>query len=448
MSAVRSRIRRPAPVSDNLQQLGDRIRQARTEAGLSQAQLGAPHFTRAYVSAIELGKARPAMKSLEFLADKLGRPMTFFVEDEEVERRRRERTSQLARANQLIAEGKPREAIDLLEPLVRTAGAPTQRAELQRALGRALRESGRSGPAAATLSEAIQVFKAIGNKDQLARARGELGACLVQQMSYTEAEVELEQALVAISKGDLVDAVAKVHVMYNLGVCAFGRGDFKVALERLERAEREGADIGDPKWLGSLFAAIGMSRHEIGDYESAISYLRRSETLFESINNRLRGSEIKFLTALSMRALGHKLKGAELFEEALASARASGHSHLSIRIAIALALGLAEDGELEKAVLEAEQVVVEADQSGEDALRAAARFALGRVLRGSDRQRAEQVLRESVAFVERLPTDSLYAEIFGELSEVLAENGVSEEALTYSRRAYQATKHSAGGYLG
>ena len=102
MPTVRSRIRRPAPVSETLHQLGDRIRQARIEAGLSQAQLGAPHFTRAYVSAIELGKARPAMKSLEFLADKLGKPVSFFVADDEADRRRKVRDLEIASAMALL----------------------------------------------------------------------------------------------------------------------------------------------------------------------------------------------------------------------------------------------------------------------------------------------------------------------------------------------------------
>lgn len=85
------RIRRPPPIPPSLEHLGERLRKARSEAGLSQAQLGAPHFTRAYVSAIELGKIRPAMKSLEFMAGKLGKAAAYFLEDEEQSRRRRER---------------------------------------------------------------------------------------------------------------------------------------------------------------------------------------------------------------------------------------------------------------------------------------------------------------------------------------------------------------------
>jgi len=42
------------------------------ERGLSQAQLGAPYFTRAHVSAIELGKILPALTALVHFSRKLG----------------------------------------------------------------------------------------------------------------------------------------------------------------------------------------------------------------------------------------------------------------------------------------------------------------------------------------------------------------------------------------
>jgi ribosome-binding protein aMBF1 (putative translation factor) len=67
------RHRRRAP-RDELANLGERIRTLRTERGLSQAQLGAPYFTRAHVSAIELGKILPALTTLVHFARKLGIP--------------------------------------------------------------------------------------------------------------------------------------------------------------------------------------------------------------------------------------------------------------------------------------------------------------------------------------------------------------------------------------
>src|SRR5437667_413032 len=84
------RRRRPAPMSAALKKLGDRLREARLAAGISQAQLGAPYFTRAHVSAIELGKIRPAMRSLEHMARKLDKPASYFLDDADAERARKE----------------------------------------------------------------------------------------------------------------------------------------------------------------------------------------------------------------------------------------------------------------------------------------------------------------------------------------------------------------------
>src|SRR5947207_11379565 len=89
------RRRRPAPLSPSLKKLGGRLREARIASGMSQAQLGAPYFTRAHVSAIELGKIRPAMRSLEHMAKKLDKSASYFLDDADLERARGERDLEL-----------------------------------------------------------------------------------------------------------------------------------------------------------------------------------------------------------------------------------------------------------------------------------------------------------------------------------------------------------------
>ena len=66
-----SKRRRMSPPRDGLGQLGERIRELRLARGLSQAQLGDPYFTRAHVSAVELGKILPALTTLVHFARKL-----------------------------------------------------------------------------------------------------------------------------------------------------------------------------------------------------------------------------------------------------------------------------------------------------------------------------------------------------------------------------------------
>src|SRR2546425_9692050 len=106
-----ARRRRVAPVSAVVRKLGERLREARLAAGISQAQLGAPYFTRAHISAIELGKIRPAIRSLEHMARKLGKPASYFLDDAESERARTERDLELGSIAGLLTFGGAREAL-------------------------------------------------------------------------------------------------------------------------------------------------------------------------------------------------------------------------------------------------------------------------------------------------------------------------------------------------
>lgn len=65
-------------------ELGEKLRLARVEAGLSQRQLCGEEITRNMLSQIEHGTARPSMKTLQFLAARLGKSVSYFLEEEAV----------------------------------------------------------------------------------------------------------------------------------------------------------------------------------------------------------------------------------------------------------------------------------------------------------------------------------------------------------------------------
>jgi len=65
-------------------ELGEKLRAARLEAGLSQRQLCGDIITRNMLSLIEHGSAKPSMETLRQLAAKLGKPVSFFLEEDAV----------------------------------------------------------------------------------------------------------------------------------------------------------------------------------------------------------------------------------------------------------------------------------------------------------------------------------------------------------------------------
>ncbi len=62
-------------------ELGEKLRRARLEAGLSQRQLCGEEITRNMLSLIENGSAKPSMKTLQYLAGRLGKSISYFLEE-------------------------------------------------------------------------------------------------------------------------------------------------------------------------------------------------------------------------------------------------------------------------------------------------------------------------------------------------------------------------------
>lgn len=65
-------------------ELGKRLKQARLELGLSQRQLCGEFITRNMLSLIENGAASPSVETLRYLAAQLGKPVSYFLEEETV----------------------------------------------------------------------------------------------------------------------------------------------------------------------------------------------------------------------------------------------------------------------------------------------------------------------------------------------------------------------------
>src|SRR5690349_8606797 len=59
--------------------VGLRIREARTEKGMSQKDLVGERFSKSYISSIERGKITPSLKALEYIAKRLGVSVAYLL---------------------------------------------------------------------------------------------------------------------------------------------------------------------------------------------------------------------------------------------------------------------------------------------------------------------------------------------------------------------------------
>src|SRR3954451_23706984 len=80
--------------------LGERLRQLRVAAGLTQTDVAGDRFSKEYISQIERGKTRPTPETIEWLAARLGVDPTFLASGVSADERARAEAI-LARAEAL-----------------------------------------------------------------------------------------------------------------------------------------------------------------------------------------------------------------------------------------------------------------------------------------------------------------------------------------------------------
>src|SRR6266487_1450857 len=91
--------------------LGERVRQLRVAAGLTQTDLAGDRFSKEYVSQIERGKTRPTAETVEWLASQLGVDPAFLANGVSTDERGRVE-AMLARAEALSQAHRSDEAVE------------------------------------------------------------------------------------------------------------------------------------------------------------------------------------------------------------------------------------------------------------------------------------------------------------------------------------------------
>ena len=106
--------------------LGERLRQLRVAAGLTQSELAGERFSKEYVSQIERGKTRPTRETIEWLAVRLGVDPGFLANGVATDERGRLEGA-LARAEALIEARSDEEAAAEYECSSRPPARPASR---------------------------------------------------------------------------------------------------------------------------------------------------------------------------------------------------------------------------------------------------------------------------------------------------------------------------------
>jgi tetratricopeptide (TPR) repeat protein len=300
VSRTRPRVEDPQLALD----IGRRLKKARLAAGLTQSELAAPRYTKAYVSALENGLSRPSMVAVNHFSSRLGIPASQLINDEPAAWGRLE-------ADLLLACGRWDDAIGAYRNLLEASPAHVARAELLRGLSEAMIRKGQVGDAIASATESAELFRAGHHEADAMLSEYWVAAGHYLRENTTEAKAILHSILARVRAGLRVEPDFQVRILMSLSSNESLEGNHAAALGYLEEVRGLNADLDDRRRAVFLFD-LAYSYRETGDYEAAVRTGIASLELFRRSQSDRETGALENDLSMSYLALGNTTRAAEM----------------------------------------------------------------------------------------------------------------------------------------
>ena len=310
-------------VSGGGKTLGARVRSARRDAGLSQAQLAGDELTKGVISQIESGLVRPSIRSLQHIASTLGRPLDYFIADEPLAATKRvtfHRLAAEAAAERLDWPAAETEA----EAGLAVAVDPAERATFLRLLASAALYQGRREEAFDRVTQGLALLDQAKQPLDAARllyVRGLAYGDAGQLVASTEA---FETVRDIVEKFEIVEPRLRARVSVALGTAYRRLGRTTKAIASYESALATASRANELKLAAQGFMGIAVSHYDAGDLDAAISSYDRALVLFERLADTSFELHVRQSLASTHFQQGHVAQARELADRTIARAAEVG----------------------------------------------------------------------------------------------------------------------------
>jgi transcriptional regulator with XRE-family HTH domain len=397
--------------------VGERIRRARLQAGLTQAQVAEGRYTPAYISALERGLAKPSMAALTFISERLGVAVPDLVAEERPAMGRLE-------ADLLLASGRAQEALDRYDELLDDAGEDRRlRAEVQRGRTEALCRLGRGEAAIRPAAEAAELFDGIGAKADAAWARYWLAGAQYLVENIAEARALLLQLLAEERAGLAVAPDFRFRLLTQLGNVEAWDGEAARGLAYMEEAR---ALLGQSslRQRAAFLSSLALQYRLVGDLERSIRVGHESLALYREAHAELEEAALENNIAITFIAIGNTKRAADHLRRARALADRHQDPQLLAEVAEAegrLALARGDD---DRALERASAALAAGDSSVAFTAGVEAHLTMARVAaKRGDQESAEREFSTAATILRSHASKSRLRELLGEWAELRTAAG-------------------------
>jgi tetratricopeptide (TPR) repeat protein len=260
------------------------VKQARSDAGLSLAQVAGGQISRTAIYFVETGKAKPSIETLKLIAERTGRPLDYFLSrPSTMEPRSTAGTSELER---LIAIGDPEGALVSGEELLGRERDAEVIAQVKSLMATAHLRLAQWVQARRLASVARVYFEQAGDMLMTAECLGTEASAAYMMMdpgALALAEGALAtcrslKPVPSLTESRLLAILANVHAMNHR---------WQAAIDTYEQAIAAGDVVHDLRRLSILYSGLSLAYSETGQVSQSAHYAQKAIVLHETLNDRL-----------------------------------------------------------------------------------------------------------------------------------------------------------------
>jgi tetratricopeptide (TPR) repeat protein len=414
------------------------VKQARLEAGLSLAGVAGGDLTRAAIHLIESGKSRPSMPTLELIAARTNKPLSYFMADPQVAPAPAD--SRVGEVERLVSLQDHQAAIQAGEPLLGQITDPYELARLRRWLGEAYALTRRSEAALEMLRPARRIFEQRGDRWMALDCLDWEAVALTMEQDPRALETA-ERALALCRELDNVPPPTEARILGHLANVHVLLHNWEKAVSYYERAVEVAGKVRDLARMARMYQGLSIAYHELGNTAQELTYSHKALALHSLLRDKASVAAAENNLGLALMKTGD-LAGAE--RQLASSLRhlaeigvERGKSHVLLSLA-ELRLVRGSYAEAEAAVMDAIEL---ADRLGERLNVGLGHQFMGRLaaLRGDD-EMADRSFEHAIAIFTGVEASERLVECHSIYAEILEQRGDTQRALDHARMALAVTR--------
>ena len=408
------------------------------ELGLSLAAVVQKDFSRSFLNQIELGRARPSTRTLQIIAERLKRPIEYFLQEPNSSSTALE--LRLAEAATRLRRGDGERARDLMiELLARPQVAPDMRARAQLILAEAMLKL-RDYPAALEILQTAIAASEVSRSWALSvELYDRMGLAFYQQRQPHEAGRWWDKAINAYEDAGLTDPLLKARIVGHRANLHYVAGEPREAIAGYQAAIAAAEEVLDIQMLGGIYEGLAMSYQKTGDLTRALDYAQRSLRLFDTLQDVRMGAQLRNNMAEILLSQGRNAEAESLFLSGAEQLSRVGDRDLLPHLIAGAAEAALNRGDQALAAKRIGQALDATKASSDRLAELAARRVAGRVAAAAgEAQKAREHFERALELAEKLDSATDTSRVAFDYAEVLEELGDERQALARYRQAYRA----------